>query len=275
MYIQNHYKIDYFNNNISFGLMKKNQFRNFDFFVVERFKAHIEKFNSESDYQKWAQKMYESCIGENYSGRTEYTRKSRTSILSSWKDFLESNIGKFTGAEKLLIIKGITKNLKPNEETLPPVLNRDVFSKVLLYIKEELSQNRLLQLDFGKIYQEALRQSYNVGKKSKWVIIKSQEKDPKNYVENLEKLEMLSHRSWCLKSYMADQYLKQGNVHIYYENGEPKLAIRFYKNTIVEIQGEKNNGVIPDEYVEILDSHIKKNKYLILDRINKHIKKAS
>ena len=42
---------------ISFGAMKKNQFSGLDLYAVERFKAPIEKFNSNEDLQNWAINM--------------------------------------------------------------------------------------------------------------------------------------------------------------------------------------------------------------------------
>ena len=37
----------------NFSSMKKSEFDGLDFFIVERFKAPIEKFNSHNDFQDW------------------------------------------------------------------------------------------------------------------------------------------------------------------------------------------------------------------------------
>ena len=42
---------------ISFGAMKKSEFEGIDLAVVQKFKAPIEKFNSNNDLQKWAGKQ--------------------------------------------------------------------------------------------------------------------------------------------------------------------------------------------------------------------------
>jgi len=263
--------ITYANNNLSFCAMKKKEFSGTDFAVVEKFKAPIEKFNSNSDLQNWAMLNYEALLNKNYSGRSEYTIKSRKHIINDWNEYLKStNI--FTPTEKFIIINAITKGLKPNEETLPPVLNKSVLSDAIENLREKLAQDKNYQFDFRKMYVQKLRKFYSVPKENHWVIIPSKQKDPQNYETNIEKLETLSHKSWCLKSYCADLYLKNGDIHIYYENGEPKLAIRFYKNTVVEIQGEKNDGKIPEKYLAELQRHVEQNSYLILDRIKENLK---
>ena len=77
------------------------------------------------------------------------------------------------------------------------------------------------------------------------------ENDPENFEANVEKLKTLSHKNWCTKSFNAEPYLSQGDFHVYLENGEPKLGIRFIGSKIQEIQGEQNNGQIPLKYFDI------------------------
>ena len=48
--------------------------------------------------------------------------------------------------------------------------------------------------------------------------------------------------------------------HIYIENSQPKIGIRFIGNTIQEIQGEFNDGKIPHKYSKIVNEHIKNYK---------------
>ena len=111
------------------------------------------------------------------------------------------------------------------------------------------------------MYQNRLRNYYledtNTGETgTKWVVIPSKKHDPKNFDKNVERLKTLSHKSWCTKSYNAAPYLSDGDFHVYLENGQPKLGMRFVGNKIQEIQGEKNNSVIPQQYFDIVMKHI-------------------
>lgn len=262
--------ISYFYNPMSFCAMKKRDFSGTDFAVVEKFKSPIEKFNKNEDFQNWALLNYERILGQNFWGRTDYTIKSRKHIIKTWNEYLKDN-DEFTQAEKFLILNAVTKALKANDETLPPVLNKSVLSLSMSELRQNLEKDRFYQFDFYKIYVRKLREFYSVPKNNHWIVIPSKLKDPDHYEQNMEKLETLSHHSWCLKSYCADLYLKNGDIHIYYENEEPKLAIRFYKNTIVEIQGVRNNGKIPEEYCQVLQDYIKDNKFIILNRIKENL----
>ena len=51
-----------YTNNLSFEAMKKNQFKGADRLCVEKFKAPIEKFNSNEDLQNWAGKFLQAKI---------------------------------------------------------------------------------------------------------------------------------------------------------------------------------------------------------------------
>ena len=89
-----------------------------------------------------------------------------------------------------------------------------------------------------------------------WVVIPSKENDPENFEKNVEKLKTLSHNNWCTKSFNAEPYLSQGDFHVYLENGEPKLGVRFVGDKVQEIQGEKNNNTIPIAYLDECKRHI-------------------
>ena len=110
---------------------------------------------------------------------------------------------------------------------------------------------------------------------TKWVVIPSLKNGSENFEKNVEKLKMLSYRTWCTKTSQAEKYLKNGDFHIFMKNGEPKLCLKFFKNSIVEIQGEKNDNIIPIEYLDILQEHISKldNTFLI-ERVKNNLKTA-
>lgn len=94
--------------------------------------------------------------------------------------------------------------------------------------------------------------------KTGWIIIPSKTQDMKNFKENVGKLKALSDKTWCTKTYKADTYLAQGEFHIYYEAGRPKLGLAFDSDRICEMRDEKNHREIPHKYYETLKNHINK-----------------
>ena len=61
---------------------------------------------------------------------------------------------------------------------------------------------------------------------------------------DIDKLKTLSYKTWCTKSFNAEPYLSEGDFHVYLENGQPKLGVRFVDGAVKEIQGVLNNGKI-------------------------------
>ena len=190
----------------------------------------------------------------------------RVAMLDEWKDYFENENKEYSPTERLIIWNGITKNLKPNDDTIPPVLNKGVLADTIYNFKNDLKTNKNSTFNFSKIYENNLRAYYmtdvSTGETgTKWVVIKSKEHDPDNFKQNVEKLQMLSHKSWCTKSNAAEPYLEKGDFHVYLENGQPKIGIRFDEDNIAEIQGEKNNSQIPMNYFKKVKTYISDNKF--------------
>lgn len=251
----------YYTYGIHFKGMKKNQFDGIDAIVVERYKPPIEKFKNSDYLYEWADKESSKIYKTSYSGRTPETKAQRIAMLNEWKDYLEKENREYSSTEKLLILKGITKELKADNDNIPPVLNKGVLADTIYNLKRELKENPKQHIDFKKTYTNNLREYYmkdTQGKEgeTKWIIIQSKKHDPENFDTNVEKLKTLSHDSWCTKSNNAEPYLTQGDFHIYIENGNPKLGIRFEDSQIIEIQGEKNNSKIPVKYLNNLNEHL-------------------
>lgn len=111
----------------------------------------------------------------------------------------------------------------------------------------------------------------NTGEEIKWVIIPSKEHDPEGFESNVEKLKALSCKTWQTKTFNAESYLEDGDFHIYLENGQPKLGVKFWGDKIEEIQGESNNGRIPIDYFDVMQKHINENKLKLTDRAESEI----
>lgn len=261
---------------VSFGSMKKNQFSDTDLLIIQnkKYNVQLSKFNVDEQFQNWCKnKIKEKAYAKNsseyrvYQGRHEQTTNERTERLQKWFDFCLKENNQYTNAERLLIIDGITSKLRTNNDNLPPKLNKEILRHTMLLIKEIAENNS--EIDFNKIYMEqskiyALNDlSDDNGMKldyTGWIVVPSKEKDYENFEKNVNYLQVLSHHNWCTKSFNADIYLSQGDFHIYLENGNPKLGIRYTKDRMQEVQGENNDGRIPVKYVDTLKEYIKNEK---------------
>ena len=105
---------------VSFCAMTKAGFWGNNLLVVNKFSAPIQKFKEENDLQIWCAGKVKQIMGKDYTARNFYATNQRKSILKEWFDYVPN---KYTKAEALLILDGITKELRPNEDNLPHSLN--------------------------------------------------------------------------------------------------------------------------------------------------------
>ena len=248
---------------VSFGAMKKSQFSGIDLLVVNKFKAPIEKFKTNEDLQNWCNEQIEKIVCEDYKGRRQETRRHRRIILVEWFDYFQYEDTPYAKSAALLALYGVVKDLYKYDDTLPPVLNKDVLAETIEEIQQAAEENPKADVNFLKAYNLSLQkmllgeQSVDEGGlQTGWIVIPSYKNDPENFKSNVEKLKMLSHHNLCTKNYSASTYLVDGDLHIYLEQGKPKLCVRFKENTVEEIQGEKNDTEIPLEYFEIAREYI-------------------
>jgi len=259
---------------VSFSALKKSNFKGIDLLVVNAQKAPIEKFNSNDDFQNFcSEKMLEIHSSEYPAKNTEIANE-RKKILKEWYYYLFDSANEIQPSVSLYILSSIVKNLKAKNNKLPPKLNITALNITLDKIENDVfknsteknnasQNNNALQIDFLKKYQETLKNLFLNGfneslkNMTQWIVIPSREHDSLNYRTNIEKLKALSCKTWCTNGYEAQQYLKKGNFHIYFEDGKPKLGIRFINDEIYEIQGEKNDTLIPLKYFDSVMEHIK------------------
>lgn len=249
---------------VNFTAMKKSQFDGFDLAAIEKFKAPIEKFNTKDDFQDWAVNKIFDMQEKNYSGRSKSASIQRMAMLQEWFNYVVEENRAFSPAIALIITDSVRKDLKENNDKLPPVLNKQILDDAVNELSEILKENPREPFDFNKIYVNKLRDFYNDGGGTKWIKIPSKEHDPENFYNNVKKMQVLSHDNWCTKTIVAEDYLSEGDFHIYIENGQPKIAIRIEDGKICEIKGEKNNSEIPAEYfTEIIQYLNRENLSLI------------
>lgn len=166
----------------------------------------------------------------------------------------------------LHILSDITKDLKSNNDKLPPVLNTDTVSEIESTVKGDKKHpvgfSRLYNKNLTAIYSQLQQEDATSDNgEGFWIKIPSQEHDSEHFEENVEKLKALSHPNWCTKSANAEPYLEEGDFHIYMVDGKPKVGIRFKNEQIEEIQGAKNNSEVPALYAEEVSEYTKINGY--------------
>lgn len=264
---------------LSFRAMKKKEFEGIDAVVIEKYKAPINQFNSNNDLQNWAKSKVDEIINQDYGGRQKETQIQRKAILKEWADYVVNENDAYNNAAAILILTSITKELEPNNDKLPPVLNKGVLADCIYDIKNNLKANKKYQFDFNKMYETKLTNFYledtDTGEsETKWIVIPSKEHDPENFSDNVDKLKALSHKNWCTKSFNAQPYLENGDFHVYLENGKPKIGIRFVGDSVCEIQGEQNNKKIPVKYLDEVKEHIDNNRLQLDYSANKQIANA-
>lgn len=131
--------------------MKKNEFEGIDHAIVGKFKAPIEKFNTNQDLQNWSKTKVLEITTKDFGGRHEETKIQRKAILQEWFDYvLQENDG-YTLAMVLLILSSITKDLKSYNDTIPPFLNKGVLADCITEIDKKIKQGTKYQFDLNKM----------------------------------------------------------------------------------------------------------------------------
>ncbi len=234
-----------YNNTLpAFTAMKPNQFKGFDYACVRKFKAPVEKFNSLQDFNKWVMDRFRWIQDLEYRARDDEITIQRRGMIEEWAECLLRNIT--IPSACLIAIASITKNLKRDTDTLPPVLNKKLVNETFNDLKLHLEQNKDYQFNFSKIYQDNLKTEFDeqIKNKTGWIIMPSQIHDTENFEQNVYKLKTLSAKTWCTKNIQSELYLAEGDFHLYLENGKTKYCLRFQGDSIIEIQNELNNTKI-------------------------------
>lgn len=243
-----------------FDAMKPNQFKGFDYACVRKFKAPVEKFDSKMNFYGWAIDTLNRFVKTKLvEGKSEYTQQRRKESIFEWRN--ELGFGLEAAPLALIVLSSILKDLKPNNDKLPPILSKEILKKTIADIEEQLAENKDLQFNFKDIYYKHLKMNLTEEQDPNfngWIRIPSQYNDPQNFKKNVDKLKVLSNKTWCTKNYHAEVMLKFGDFHVYLENGEPKIGLRFFDGLLNEIQSERNDGILEAKYFDIVDTFIRK-----------------
>ena len=270
--------------NPSFGVLKKNQLSEYDLACANKFKAPLEKFNTNEDFNAWAsKKLKEKTNLLQYKNEEPLIEKAVRRSLVEWKNYLYSDdLYKKNPAISLIIFDAITKDISPDTHAFPPELHKGVLSDTIGQVKELIKSDPKVSFDFNKKYQNNLRLEYtkdiedNGDKncKNHWVKMPSKNHDPANFEYNVKKLKALSNKTWCTRTTHADKYLAKGDFYIYLENNKPKVGVRLDGDQIVEIQGESTSESFPLSYIGTIKTFVSDNKLKGADEDIENAEKA-
>ena len=104
--------------NLNFRAMKPNQFNGIDYAVVRKYKAPVEKFNSNADFQDWAFNLFKNLANKTFNSQIMNAHYKRKFSLNKWKDFLLQKTPEWSCAKLLLIYSSITNDLKENNSKI-------------------------------------------------------------------------------------------------------------------------------------------------------------
>lgn len=187
--------------------MKMSELKDVDKFVAKKYNINPQQCKTITEFQIKCKDFIEKAfaidekgnITKDFFGRREEAQIERKEMIKEWYDYVTKENDAYTSAIQLMILKSIIKDLKPNEDTLPPVLNKGVLARTVMNVQNRLRQDEKTNLNFDKEYrlnlqksmleeETALDESLNG-----WIVIPSKEHDPENFEANVDKLKMFSH----------------------------------------------------------------------------------
>ena len=139
---------------VSFSAMKKSQFNGIDLYVVNRFKAPIEKFNSNEDLQTWClDKVQNEFSYENFKSEDRGVNRKRKEMINEWQNYIQNENDDYNNAVLLMAMQGVTKHLKPknNNGTGEIVeVERPIHKSNVMIIDPKTKKPTKIKMDFDK-----------------------------------------------------------------------------------------------------------------------------
>lgn len=258
--------------------------------VLNKFKDEVpqEIWADPEQFKTWAEKKLEAILDFDNNtnlqatGQYAYYNPNRKEGIETWYKYLttESHY-KDDVFVHLLVMDGITREMRPDNAYTPPAISHAVF---------EETYNALLANDtkvsFSKIYAARTRaraiEQYGGEKVSingvegQWVTIPRSQRGSVGYEDNIAMVQALAEgSSWCLRFENAHTYLQHGNIHYFIDkDGLAQVAMNETDGKITQIQKRYNqDSTVPIPYAEVVANFAKTNNYTgEEDRIQKALK---
>lgn len=264
-----------FNNySLSFGKMSKSKFQDIDLCCVNQFKAPIEKFNTQDDFNNWVREQINILLKDEKLQTPDTPMnpvvKDKPQRIKEWVDALYGSNSKYFDkpACALLILTSVFKDLKYDHDTIPSTYNEEIVDITVSEMKKQLELNPKRQFDFDKLYRQNLAKKYITEEKRRqglpsdyakpfWIKIDSRGASPSEFEENIQKLKAMSSPLWCTsKEHKAKSVIEEGNFYICAKGDEAKIGMRTIYDGVFDVQGRLNDFNIPFKYSQIVDDKI-------------------
>lgn len=221
-------------------------------------------------FREWAIEKVKTTA--DFNANPDYTATTYTMInqnrqdgIKAWHEYLtkESTI-KDDPFAQLMVMEDVTKELKPDNAAVPPVLSPELFEETFNRVLENGGKG-----SFSKFYNENSRsmaiEKYSTpedthdGIKGRWVSIpKTSINDPK-YQEHVGYVQSLSDgTNWCIRFSQAETYIQNGDINFFVDaDGKTQVCVREDSpGHIAEIQKRQQNATVPVPYINVINKFV-------------------
>lgn len=264
-------------NALSFGALKKTHFSGIELCCVNQFRAPIEKFNSNEDFNQWANKKINDILNSKKlltpPLKTNPILELKPKRVSEWIDAMCGEDSKYKDkpAYGLIVLKSVFKDLDYSMDLLPSTVDVETLDLTIAQIEEELKLNPKKTFDFDKLYKKNLSKKYIDEEKQKqgipsdyqkpfWIKIPAQKNAPDEFEENVQRLKAMSSPFWCTKNDHKAKGVLQGfeggDFYICIRADEPKIGMRTKWDGVFDVQGKFNDFYVPYKYYDVIEGKI-------------------
>lgn len=183
----------------------------------------------------------------------KFINDQRVETLKEWKKYIDqdNHVYKKDPFFKNFIWDSITK-IRNNRPDVPPARDAAVIAAVYEAIKADPNNSTFEVLYKEKATEVLLNQGEEFTHQVEdgtWVKIPQTQVDSPDFEKNAAAVRSISCSTWCTSQGTERIYITYGDFWVLVKNQKTRLALRFEGDAVAEIQGEDNNGIIPEEYL--------------------------
>ena len=200
-------------------------------------------------------RQYQANPAQHWGNLVGYVNSQRVKNVSEWQTYLTQDNEEYSRDpywQDLAwdIVDGALTSDRNHGLGTTIHLNQGILAELRQSINGK-TQLVSLASNYGKLQVEFAKASsaevVTTASAREWVYIPSKAEDPVNFEANVQKLKDLSCSTWCTKTFNAEPYLSRGGAWLLTEGSRTIAQIRLEGSKIAEIQGVKNDNIIPPE----------------------------
>ncbi len=265
------------------GLRNRSDITGFERMLIDKFNPVESVWRSPERTREWAEEKYNTYKTREYNSTrvteqvsVEEVNIKRAEGLKSWFDYMDNEPElKDNPFARVILSEFITKDLLPENSSVPPVLDKGLVKQTLA---DALSKGASFEKGYRAELNNAAKKSSNAmeveidGRKMTWFTVPQTDSSHPDFKANAAKVRAFSDgTNWCIRTWNADNYIQQGNIHFLVdETGLTQVCIREgelsgfrhtkFKGTIAEIQKRQQNFSVPVAYIDFINDFISKKK---------------